>query len=85
MLAYFFIFIYLSIIKNNQKFQGEVIFEYLFLAGFSRFLVEFIRTNDKYFLNLSGAQIISIVMMFIGSFYLWRNRSIQYKKNEKMI
>ena len=83
MLAYFCIFIYLRRIKNNQKFQGEVIFEYLFLGGFSRFLVEFIRTNDKYIFNLSGAQIISIVMMLIGSFYLWRNRSIYYQQNKK--
>ena len=34
---------------------------YLILAGFERFFVEFIRTNEKYFLDiLSGAQIISL-------------------------
>ncbi len=77
MIAYFCIFFYLRNIKNNQTFKGEVIFEYLFLAGFSRFLVEFIRTNDKYIFNLSGAQIISIVMIMIGSYYLWKNRSAQ--------
>ena len=40
---------------------------YLMYAGFSRFVVEIIRTNQRYSaLDLSSAQFISIVMFIIG-------------------
>ena len=31
-----------------------------------RFLIEFIRTNEKYMLGLSGAQVISLIMVTTG-------------------
>ena len=49
-------------------------FEYLFLAGFSRFMIEFIRTNTKYLFDLSGAQYLSILMMVLGAFQMWKMR-----------
>ena len=49
-------------------------FEYLFLAGFARFMIEFIRTNTKYIFDLSGAQILSIIMMGIGTYQMWKRR-----------
>jgi len=76
MTAYFAIFIILRYRKNNQKFPGELMFEYLFLAGFARFMVEFIRTNTKYWFDLSGAQYLSIIMMAIGIYQLWKCRRI---------
>jgi len=76
MSAYFIIFYYLSKLKNKSHFMGQIMFEYLFLAGFARFIIEFIRTNPKYFLNLSGAQLISIIMMLIGIFFMWKQRKI---------
>jgi len=51
-------------------------FEYLFLGGFARFMVEFIRTNTKYLFDLSGAQYLSILMMGIGAYQMWKRRSI---------
>ena len=75
MLAYFAIFAYLRfVVKKNQQYSGQIIFEYLFLAGFARFLVEFIRLNPTYLFELSGAQFISIFMMLTGMFFMWRNR-----------
>jgi phosphatidylglycerol:prolipoprotein diacylglycerol transferase len=74
MIAYFLIFYYLRYRKRNQKFSGELMFEYLFLAGFSRFMIEFIRTNTRYWLNLSGAQYLSILMMVLGAYFLWKYR-----------
>ena len=76
MSAYFIIFFYLRYRKRNQTFSGEIIFEYLFLGGLSRFMVEFIRTNTKYIFGLSGAQYLSIVMMAIGAYQLWKMRSL---------
>jgi prolipoprotein diacylglyceryltransferase len=43
----------------------------LILAGIERFAVEFLRINQKYFIGLSGAQIISIVMMSVGLWFLY--------------
>ena len=76
MSAYFIIFFYLRYRKRNQTFSGEIIFEYLFLGGFSRFMVEFIRTNTKYIFGLSGAQYLSILMMVIGAYQLWKMRRL---------
>ena len=59
MTAYFAIFTYLRFaVKKNQQYSGQIIFEYLFLAGFARFVVEFIRLNPTYLFGLSGAQFI---------------------------
>jgi phosphatidylglycerol:prolipoprotein diacylglycerol transferase len=75
MTAYFAIFVYLRwVVKRNQQYSGQIIFEYLFLAGFARFVVEFIRLNPTYIFGLSGAQFISIGMMIIGMFFMWKNR-----------
>ena len=74
MAAYFIVFIYLRYRKQNQNFTGELMFEYLFLVGFSRFMIEFIRTNTEYLIGLSGAQYISICMMLIGTYQMWKIR-----------
>ena len=76
MAAYFSIFFYLRYRKRNQQFKGEIMFEYLFLAGFARFMVEFIRTNTKYLFDVSGAQYLSIIMMGIGAYQMWKRRRI---------
>ena len=76
MSAYFIIFFYLRYRKRNQTFSGEIIFEYLFLGGLSRFMVEFIRINTKYIFGLSGAQYLSILMMAIGAYQLWKMRRL---------
>jgi len=77
MTAYFLVFIYLRYRKRNQSFTGELMFEYLFLVGFSRFMIEFIRTNTTYFMSLSGAQYLSIIMMAIGIYQMWKMRHNQ--------
>jgi len=75
MAAYFCIFAYLRlIVKKNQQYKGQIIFEYLFLAGFTRFVVEFIRLNPTYIFGLSGAQLLSIIMMVIGTVAMWKLR-----------
>ena len=74
MSAYFIIFIYLTFLKNKRFYKGQIMFEYLFLAGFARFMVEFIRTNPKYLFGLSGAQHISILMMIAGIYFMYIKR-----------
>ena len=43
---------------------------YLVLAGIERFLIEFLRLNQKYLFGLSGAQLIALSMIGIGVWFL---------------
>ena len=79
MIAYFLIFIYLYRFRHKVNFNGELFFEYLFLVGLSRFLIEFIRfhdTNSFEFLGLYGAQYVSLVMIICGIFCHYKFRKI---------
>ena len=40
------------------------------LAGAERFFMEFIRLNSKYIFIFSGAQVISIIMIISGTYFL---------------
>ena len=56
--------------KKNQR-AGTMFFCYILLAGIERFSIEFLRTNEKYLFDIfSGAQMISFLMIFIGSYFL---------------
>ena len=74
MTAYFSVFIYLRYKKQNLNFTGELMFEYLFLVGFFRFIIEFIRNNPQYLMGLTGAQYISLFMMLVAMHQMWKNR-----------
>ena len=65
------IFYYLYQKRLSIKIQGSLFFTYLILAGIERFSVEFLRINQKYFIGLSGAQIISIIMLSVGLWFLY--------------
>ena len=73
---YLFIFFYLIKIRRSNKVNGMIMFEYLFLAGLSRFLIEFLRLNPPYAMGLSGAQFISLFMVIISTYcmYLFRQK-----------
>jgi len=77
MIAYFCIFFFLRSMSKRKHFTGEVFMNYLFLGGLSRFFVEFIRLNPKYYFDLSGAQYISLMMIFIASCYHYYQRKLK--------
>ena len=64
------IFYYLYQKRTSVTIVGSLFFTYLILAGTERFIVEFLRVNEKYFIGLSGAQMISILMITIGAWFL---------------
>lgn len=77
------IFFYLYNKRVNIKVKGTLFFTYLILAGFERFFIEFIRTNEKYFLStFSGAQIISFFMISIGLSFILRPIKIMKENSE---
>jgi len=71
---YFFIFLYLSKMRNFKKYNGIIFLEYLFLAGLTRFVIEFFRLNPTYYFNLTGAQFISIIMILLSSVLMYKKR-----------
>ena len=76
MFLYFLCFYLLRYLYKNKSFQTGYIFSlYLIFHGLSRFIVEFVRTNSRYeyLFNFSSAQIISIIMVLIGSIMIYRN------------
>ena len=80
MLAYFVIFLYLYSYRHKVNFKGELFFEYLFLVGISRFVIEFIRHHDSVpFLGLHGAQYVSLFMIFTGIIFHYKLRSEKIK------
>lgn len=72
-LAYMLVFIFLYKNRFENHFKGSQISKYLILVGISRFLVEIIRVNPRYILGLSGAQLISLLMVIVGSLILYFN------------
>ena len=65
------IFFFLWKRRNDVKIAGSLFFLYLILAGMERFAVEFIRTNEKYLFDMfSGSQVISLIMIIIGTYFL---------------
>jgi len=69
------IFAFLWNRRNHVKVVGSLFFTYLILAGLERFFIEFIRTNDHYLFDLTGSQLISIIMIIIGTIGLFRHVS----------
>ncbi len=72
----FAIFAYLWNKRMHVKVVGSLFFTYLILAGIERFVIEFIRTNDRYLFGLTGSQLISFAMIIIGTTALIRPFSL---------
>ena len=67
------LFFYLWNKRKNIRVPGSLFFTYLICAGTERFLIEFIRTNEKYLFDIfSGAQVLSIIMVLIGVYFLFQ-------------
>jgi phosphatidylglycerol:prolipoprotein diacylglycerol transferase len=66
----FLIFLYLWRKRKAIRTPGSLFFTYLVLTGIERFCLEFIRTNPKYLFHLSGAQLISLLLIGIGTIFL---------------
>jgi len=56
---------------TKQRPTGEILGEYLVLAGTARFLVEFIRRNPKVLWGLSNAQIAAGCSAIVGAVLIW--------------
>ena len=76
----FGIFTVLWKLRGKLTPHGLLFSLYLILAGMERFFIEFIRMNPKYLFGLSGAQIISILMVLLGTILIVRLRQAAGEK-----
>ena len=65
--------------KYRKKFtlDGKLFCLFLVLTGISRFFVEFIRLNPRIMFGLSEAQLISIIMIIFGGYFLYKLKPVQ--------
>lgn len=62
--------------RNRKRFAPGLLFAgYLLLAGFERFMIEFLRRNDEIALGLTQAQWLSVAMMVAGVVWIARKAS----------
>jgi phosphatidylglycerol---prolipoprotein diacylglyceryl transferase len=66
-IAYTVIFFFLWSRRTKTAVPGQIFYLYMMLAGTARFLVEFLRINPRVLWGLSEAQIIALIMMFVGT------------------
>lgn len=78
----FLIFLYLWNKRTSITVAGTLFFTYLILAGMERFCIEFIRLNPKYIFIFSGAQVLSIFMIIIGTYFLLKPIQQEIKETE---
>lgn len=65
------IFTFLYRYRLKPHFAGQVFSLYLILAGMERFFIEYIRTNQRYLLGLTGAQYFGIIAIVLGGCLLY--------------
>ncbi len=63
---------------KNKKFEGQIIGSYLFLYGFARYFIEFLRGDPErgsmFNGAMTGTQFIAILMVVAGGI-LWMRRA----------
>jgi phosphatidylglycerol:prolipoprotein diacylglycerol transferase len=68
-------------LRKKDWADGRLFMLYLILAGVERFSIEFIRLNPRLLFGLSEAQLISIIMIIIGSIgFIYYADKKHYKK-----
>lgn len=74
------LYIWLKEKKSNFKVTGEYYPLMLILFGYSRFLLEFARDNDKLFLGISNLAIHALIMGIVGTAWYVTQRDMNRKQ-----
>ncbi len=80
-LALLIIFIFLSKQKYKKSFNGSLFLTYIIIYSVFRFFIEFIRTEPRILFGLTGAQLVSIVLVGISFFLFSKFRKLFKTKN----
>ena len=80
-LALLIIFIFLSKQKYKKNFNGSLFLTYIIIYSVFRFFIEFIRTEPRILFSLTGAQLVSIVLVGASLFLFSKFRKLFKTKN----
>ncbi|MDD5086612.1 MAG: prolipoprotein diacylglyceryl transferase [Candidatus Nanoarchaeia archaeon] len=72
------IFFFLSKQKYKKSFNGSLFLTYIAIYSIFRFFIEFIRADPKILLNLTAAQITSVILLFVSIILFFK-----FKKGDK--
>ncbi len=78
-IAAILIFLFLWNSRTKYKTSGIIFAYYLILSGIERLFIEMIRLNPRIAFGLSQAQMISIIMIVIGSVLLYSRMNMEKK------
>ncbi len=79
------LFIWLREKKQKFKVDGESYPLMLILFGYSRFLLEFARDNDKLFLNISNLAIHALIMGLVGTAWYVTIKEYNRRKQRRKV
>ncbi len=66
------LFLFLWYYRKRIKFSGQLFSLYLIFSSIERFFIEFIRLNPSFFLGLTEAQVISVLLFIAGVVMFFR-------------
>lgn len=69
----FSLFLVLLNIKEKRKFRGQITYIYLIIYGFSRMIIEGLRTDSLMIGNIRVSQIVSLLILILGIYFYMRN------------
>ena len=73
------IFVTLFLIRNNKNKDGFLFWFFIMMYGGSRFLVEFFREPVYLFMGISFTQVLSMIMLLIGLYFVFQKRRNERK------
>lgn len=76
----------LHFVSKRRQYDGQIFFLYLVWYGAERFVVEGLRTDSLYILNLRVSQLLALATALVGIFFLifFRNRRSLWVEKQKV-
>lgn len=68
------LFLFLVQIKNKRKFKGQLTYIYFMWYGFTRMIIEGIRTDSLMLGNIRISQLLSFIILIVGIMLYMRNK-----------
>jgi len=71
------VFLYLLYVSRKEKTDGGIFLRYLIGYSIGRFFIEGIRADTLYWGNFRAGQVVSILLILVGTLLLWWRKQRQ--------